>query len=1063
MSSAAPHALLLTDIVDSTQLTEQLDESAAAALWARHDRLAPDLIPKWRGREVDKTDGMLILFCSVRDAVGYALKYQRTLHERALGIEARAGIHYGRISLRANPPEDVARGAKPIEVDGLALPMTARVSSLARGGQILLTGAAREGLGGELPGSATMVAHGHYRLKGIAEPVELFEIGIGQSAPFTPPSDAEKGLRVVRTEYGWQPVRDVRHNLPPERDGFVGRAASLLMVASHLDAGARLLTILGTAGIGKTRLVRRYAWNWLGDWPGGVYFCDLSDARSLDGILFVLAVAMEVPLGQGDPTTQLAHAMATRGRCLIVLDNFEQVVGHAHATVGRWLDAAPNAAFLVTSRERLRIAGEQVLPLEPLSIDDEGVELFTLRARAQRPDFRIVPANEASVRRIVALLDGLPLAIELAAARIRVMSPAQLVERLRDRFALLASAPNQADRQATLRNAIDWSWDLLHPWERAALAQCSVFEGGFTLAAAEAVLDLSAWTDAPAIIDVIQVLVDKSWLRTWVPVEQLRHDFEEPYFGMYLSLHEYAAEKLVASGMDTERIVEKRHGEYFARFGSDDSLRQLYRHGGVARRRLLALDIDNLLIACRRAVRRGHGGIAVAVLRVAWEALMTRGPFDVVRALGAEVDALCGLDASLRAAGLMATSRAAIAAGDLKDASALLARALEFARSANDRNREAEVLVGLAQVKREQGKNDEARADAQKALALRDTMATVDGVALAELAMVQHSTGAIEDARATYEGALAIDRKVGDQLSEVRALIGLAALHAEQNHRDQARALFAEALALSREFADRRQEARILYRDAFLDFGDALHAAARQKCEASLAIYRDSGERAEEAKVRFILASLELQRGRLNEAQAEAEAALTIAREVGLGWVEANAPLLLAGIAYERRDFDEASRRYEEGLAANRAMGALRGIGFTLAALAKLRLQQGHLEQAQTLIAESETQIRAIDDRYNLVEVLCIKGHLAIVMEEIEVARACLAEALSKRAHAEKNLNAVALLCLQGEVDLADGEVERAQASLDDALRQAAAMGVDSHRIEQVAELRQAIERARHA
>ena len=121
--------------------------------------------------------------------------------------------------------------------------------------------------------------------------------------------------------------------------------------------------------------------------------------------------------------------MATRGRCLIVLDNFEQVVGHAEATVGRWLDAAPNAAFLVTSRERLRIAGEQVLPLEPLSIDDEGVELFTLRARAQRPDFRLVPANEASVRRIVALLDGLPLAIELVAARIRVMSPAQLVER----------------------------------------------------------------------------------------------------------------------------------------------------------------------------------------------------------------------------------------------------------------------------------------------------------------------------------------------------------------------------------------------------------------------------------------------------------------------------------------------------------------------------------------------------------------------------------------------------------------------------------------------------------
>jgi predicted ATPase len=139
------------------------------------------------------------------------------------------------------------------------------------------------------------------------------------------------------------------------------------------------------------------------------------------------------------------------------------------------------------------------------------------------------------------LLDGLPLAIELAAARIRVLSPAQLLERLADRFALLAGARGAADRQATLRGAIDWSWNLLLPWEQAALAQCSVFEGGFTLDAAEAVLDLSSWSDAPSIVDAVQMLVDKSLLRTWVPVDQTRHALEEPYFGMYLTIHEYAA------------------------------------------------------------------------------------------------------------------------------------------------------------------------------------------------------------------------------------------------------------------------------------------------------------------------------------------------------------------------------------------------------------------------------------------------------------------------------------------------------------------------------------------
>src|SRR5262245_50635838 len=186
-------------------------------------------------------------------------------------MEARVGIHVGAVTLRENAPEDVARGAKRIEVEGLAKPLAARVMSLARGGQTLLTTAAREALGA-LPAGAEMVSHGHYRLKGIEEPVEIFGLGVRDGSPLMPPADADKAYRVVRSGELWTPVREVRHTLPAERDPFVGRTSELRALAARLESGARLVTVLGPGGTGKTRLVRRYGTNWLGDWPGGVYF-----------------------------------------------------------------------------------------------------------------------------------------------------------------------------------------------------------------------------------------------------------------------------------------------------------------------------------------------------------------------------------------------------------------------------------------------------------------------------------------------------------------------------------------------------------------------------------------------------------------------------------------------------------------------------------------------------------------------------------------------------------------------------------------------------------------------
>ena len=681
-------AFLFTDIEESTRLWQDAPKAMHAAL-ARHDAILRGGIEALGGR-VFRTagDAFYATFDVPQCALEAALALQETLlteaWPRETPIRVRMALHTGVAQWRDD------------DYFGPPLNVVARLLSVARGGQTLLTGAVRDLLDGARLERAEIESHGFYRLKGIEEPVEVFELGLRGSASFAPPPDTDRVYRVVRTGELWQPVRAIRHNLPAERDTFVGRATELQAIARRLDAGARFVTVLGSGGTGKTRLVRRYGLAWLGDWPGGVYFADLSETRSLDGIFFAVASALEVPLGKDDPAVQLGHAIAGRGRCLVILDNFEQVVQHAPATLGRWLDRAANAAFVVTSRVRLHVPGEESFPIEPLPLEMDAIDLFVARARAQKPDFVLGEANRAAVAEVVRLLDGLPLAIELAAARVSMLSPAQLVERMRDRFSLLAGAHGAAARQATLRAAIDWSWELLTPWEQAALAQLSVFEGGFTLEAAEVVLDLSAWTEAPPAIDAVQALVDKSLLRAWLPKANPRFDIDEPYFGMYLSIHEYASDKLQAHGADAMMHAQQRHGRWCARFGADEAIVALSTHGGVRRRQALTLEVDNLAAACRRAVERSDPDVAALSYRALWEVLSLKGPFGPGLALGTKVLALQGIEARQLIDTALSLANARLRSGRIDSARELLQGQLVQARAIADRRREGLLMGQLA-------------------------------------------------------------------------------------------------------------------------------------------------------------------------------------------------------------------------------------------------------------------------------------------------------------------------------------------------------------------------------
>ena len=282
---------------------------------------------------------------------------------------------------RRGPRRQTRRGGRP------AKPLAARVMSLARGGQILLTDAAQRALGVALPEGTELKSHGHYRLKGIEAPIEVFELGVGDACRSSRrPMSTRHTAWCARATSGFRCVTCATICRPSAtRSSAAARDAR---ADGRLDAGTRLVTVVGRRRHRQDAFREPCGWRQLGDWPGGVYFCDLSEARTLEGVLSAVAVRSARRCRQRDPVQQIGHAIAGRGRCLVILDNFEQVVALAAETLGRWLDRAGDAAFVVTSRERLYLRGEEVFALEPLPPDRDAIDLFVDRRAGAEPDVR---------------------------------------------------------------------------------------------------------------------------------------------------------------------------------------------------------------------------------------------------------------------------------------------------------------------------------------------------------------------------------------------------------------------------------------------------------------------------------------------------------------------------------------------------------------------------------------------------------------------------------------------------------------------------------------------------
>ena len=321
--------LVITDVVGSTEMTERIGDAAMAAVWAAHDRIARDLLPRFGGREIDKTDGMLLMFDRVADAVAYAFAYHEGLTRLPAGLRARAGLHVGPVVLRENAPEDVARGAKPLEVDGIAKPTVARVMSIAVGGQTLLTPEAKEALGET---AWRTESHGHWYLKGVGEPVELFEVGTAETR-FSMPPDAEKAYQVVRVGQNWVPVRQIPNNLPTQSTSFIGRERERNELRALLGK-IRLVTLLGMGGLGKTRLSLQVATELLGQFPDGVWFLDLAPIR-------------DAALGANAIEKIANEASMTRATALLGIYDFAGDQRRYGQLMQGWLRAAPAGSIIM--------------------------------------------------------------------------------------------------------------------------------------------------------------------------------------------------------------------------------------------------------------------------------------------------------------------------------------------------------------------------------------------------------------------------------------------------------------------------------------------------------------------------------------------------------------------------------------------------------------------------------------------------------------------------------------------------------------------------------------------
>lgn len=584
-----------------------------AAALARHDLILAEAVESSGGRLIKTTgDGGLAAFDSAGDAISAALNAQRNLAAERWStggpIRVRMGIHSGESDNRDG------------DVFGVAVNRAARIMAAGHGGQVLVSGLSAGLAADTLPQGSSLSDLGTHRLKDLTLPEHLYQLMHADLA----------------SEFAAPLTLDSRpHNLPLQTTEFLGRTSELNAISALLESpNIRLLTIAGPGGAGKTRLALQVAADQFDHFNDGVFFVDVSMEKDPDAAMEAIVRAIDLPSSGGVDALGLLKTRLRDKQMLLVLDNFEQVTDAA-VGIAELLQHAPNLKVIVTSRETLRVRAEFVFPVPPLSLprsddpmavilESESVQLFLERARSVDPRFEPTAENVSTIAEICLRLDGLPLAIELAAARLNVFTPQDLIVRLRDRLDILGSGGRDVpDRQRTLWGAIGWSYELLSARERDLFDSLAVFSTS-DLPAIEAVVRVAL---GEFDVDSLASLVDKSLV-------QVDDEKTTRRFAMLLMLKEYSAERL-AENPELNRTVRTAHARYF----SDFAHRLEERLAGAEREDALeelASEIGNLRTAWRFWVEQGDVEQLFNLIDGLWALHEARGWYHAAIELASE-------------------------------------------------------------------------------------------------------------------------------------------------------------------------------------------------------------------------------------------------------------------------------------------------------------------------------------------------------------------------------------------------------------------------------------------